>query len=1085
MKIKNKLFVFIPIVILLNVSLISAAPELSQLFDVSKSKGVEADLENGIFTFSESGGALYIIGNDGNMHTYSNIEPANENLNSFIKMDIDGTINSLDLTASDKTSIYINGVFLPLEKGSRVIYNSKNGVLEVSSNSNSVMNIPRFSENVFQSTPKEIMFTSLGGADLTLSKYYTLKDGSLKYSLNDRQFYVPKGKVSVLNDFKIDAQSKNVLLGKDVKFSGDSLYSLGSGFKISFNSDTSTFNTGESSISLKNSANGKSFQIGDSGSDVSNIQRIVGLNPTGKYDQVTKQAVEKWQSENGLLVDGKFGENSLKRANSRYGFDLSKSLNGKYFGIGDKGEDVKSIQSMLVSQGYLSKTFTNAYGKEVSSIDGDFGFRTAEALKKWQKDNNLNPDGRFGEFSVGKAKNLENNVVVSMLGGLSKITNGRNGLDISLRGKTAIEVGGESYSFDGKNLKQSLWPTLKSNLVSTPTKITFIDDKGKEFEVSLDTNDKQINSIVEINKAAKKVGIDPNGVYCSGYTQVTNSLMIEKEGGNFFTLGEGLSAQKAGVVGQAWTIQENILDKGGRVVYTKEDELTEQQKLKINALKKKANENIEKYMKEGLSKYQSIKKASDDIRRELGAILNQDQLSSQVITVKGDVISMYYRDSTYLAEALTNGANNQKNTHVGSIVGSTNDYATLSSDKNILEQLKTKLGVSSENSLYVNTYSYVNERGNLEPIILKDNKFYLENGQEFSFRGSKEIIVNRPKLAHQKGAGNVKIEHLDKVLSGNDMALYGVTRPKYTDYLTEYYNFPSSTISIENNRLGCNTLDCKKFNLEQVLTANNIPDSTNWAQVISTSTFARQQEFNLPHSQINDFEAITNAILRHETGFGERSGYKLERGGTSLGLTKISDTKGYMSVDKEYIKRSAQNFGEDTPDMKKIFTNKEESIKYGQRYLAETFKIYAPEGEKLNADQLRLILAAYNSGQYTPVRAALQEQLKEMGYISPTTRLTGNLGLETKEAFTRFAADNNIDIDIDNYIKDISANPKLMEDTILYKKIKQEYKLKTGKDPEYAIIPDLKKSMFARTKTVEEYSQLLLDYYMDFCPDCI
>lgn len=1078
MKIKIRLFVLFFVISLLCITLLSAI-ELEEMFDSTNSKGIDADLENNIFTFSEAEGALYLIGTDGKIHTYSDIIPRGEGINSFIKTDLTGSITDLDLTAAGDTSIYLNGVSVPLAKGSRAVY--KEGNLEVTSNSDYSLSIPRTPNNLFESTPKTITYKSLNGANIKLSKDYTLKEGSVVYSLEKKEFSIPKGEVSVLNDFNINAHSNEVILNKNIRFSGTSAISQGSGFKVNFNSGTSTFlETGEVAVSLRNARNGEYYQVGDSSSDVIQIQKIVGMKPTGKYDEVTKQAVAKWQAQNGLVDDGLFGINSLDRANSKYAFDLSAASNGKYFQYGDKGEVVRSIQSMLVSQGYLETTFTNNYGKEVNSVDGIFGSRTLSALKEWQSNNNLNPDGQFGKDSAAKAKISENNVIVSMLGGSSVITNGKNGLDISMKGKTSIEVGGESYYFDGKNLKQGLWSTLQSNVVSTPTKITFEDEKGKEFELSLDTAEKKIGSI-DVEKAARRAGLKPDSIACSGTTQAVCSLMIEKEGGGFSRTLGGLSAQKAGVIGPAWGVQKNIIDKGGKIIYTKEKQLTPEQKDKIAALERIANSNIEEYMKQGLSQDDAIKKASNDIRSNLGAILNHDQLSSQVSTIKGDVISMYYRDSNYLSEALTEGSNEQKNTHVGIVVGSTNEHLTISSNSNILRQLKSKLADVNENSLYVNSYSYVNEEGNLEPIILQDGKFYLENGKEMSVAGTRHIIINRPQIAQQEGS--YKVEYLDEVLSKDKISLYGVTRPKYTDYLEEFFNFPDAATVIKDN-INCQTLDCDGFSFNKVLQANSVPNHLEWTEVISKSTLARQKEFNLPNSQLEDFEAMTSAIIKHETSFGESIGYKIENLGTSLGVTDVSDTKGYMNVNKMYIEKSAQSFSEETPDLKKIFTNKEESIKYGQRYLAEIFNIYAPEGERLDQDQLVLIAAAYNSGQYTPRDAALQQQLSELGYYiqSDDVKLDGKWGPSTEGALINFAKDNGIPIQT-TLTADI-FDTKAFESTALYKKIKQKYYQKTNQEPEYAIIPNIKKPYFSRTKTIEEYSQVLLNYYKNFCPSC-
>ena len=57
---------------------------------------------------------------------------------------------------------------------------------------------------------------------------------------------------------------------------------------------------------------------------------------------------------------------------------------------GRKGEDVKELQSNLITLGYnLSK-----YG-----ADGDYGSETIEAVKAFQEEHDLNPDGEYGPLS--------------------------------------------------------------------------------------------------------------------------------------------------------------------------------------------------------------------------------------------------------------------------------------------------------------------------------------------------------------------------------------------------------------------------------------------------------------------------------------------------------------------------------------------------------------------------------------------------------------------------------------------------------------------------------------------------------------
>jgi len=1084
MKIKLKNTLLTLMIIILNVILIQAL-SISEIFDSINSKGINADLENNLFTFSEADGSLYLIGNDGNMHTYSNIEPATENINSFIRLNIDGTINSLDLTASDETSIYINGVFLPLEKGSRAVY--KNGVLEVSSNSNSAMKTPRLSENIFQSTPKEIMYTSLNGAELTLSKYYTLKDGSLKYSLNDKQFYVPKGKVSVLNDFKIDAQSKNVLLGKDVRFSGNSLYSSGSGFKLSFNPGVPTSSNGEVPISLSNAKNGKYFYNGDTGDDVKNIQRIVGVIPTGNYDKITEQAVIKWQAENGLASDGKFGKNSLEKANYVYNFDLSKSSNGKSFKSGDKGEDVKSIQSMLISQGYLSKTFTNAYGKEVNSVDGYFGFRTENALKEWQKDNQLTPDGQFGKLSVEKATKLSKETInLNMMGGSSTITNGKNGLDITMKGRGSLEIAGKKYLFEGGEFKENLRTSLESTSVSTPITIKYIDNEGKELKLDLISPNNKIGS-VELARGAKILGLDVNKVVCSGGAQVGCLLVEEEYGGGIKLTNQG-DAQKYlrenGVHGDAWEIQYNMLKQGGGIVYSKEHELTTAERTQLKEIETELKKEYNRLKKLRLSDeviFNKISTTNSDSINKMQSILSKDYIPQQVTPQKGDIVSFYYPSSHYLTQATIEGKNSQKNTHIGVIVGSNEQSLIIKGEsESVFTELKGKLRVKNDDSMYVNTYNYIDEEtGYVKPLTLKNKKFYTEDGKELSFDSGKEILISTPVVSDFIG-GQFNVRELDVLLDQPSYSLYGVTRPKSSQYLNELFVTPDIVTTYQNH-IDCNAISCTGFNLEELLRANNVKKYTDWNQALLKSSTERQKEYNIPDSKFNEFNALTATIITKESNWGDSKWYAAE---STLARTRLdkavskNPTLGYMQINTADIEKYAKEFNEKTPSTIEMYRDKEVSIKYGQRYLAELVNIYSPTPGGMTENQVKSIAAAYNFGKYTPRNAAVQAQLKELGYYN--AKADGLWGGETEKAIINFARERKL--------KPISSGTfysKSFEESDIYNYIKEEYLKKTNKNPEYSLVPDwIGSTTKTKAHSVPAYANSAYEIYTAYCPTC-
>lgn len=53
------------------------------------------------------------------------------------------------------------------------------------------------------------------------------------------------------------------------------------------------------------------WEIGAEGEDVADLQRVLGINETGSYDQATANAVAQYQKDNNLTVDGVVGDETL------------------------------------------------------------------------------------------------------------------------------------------------------------------------------------------------------------------------------------------------------------------------------------------------------------------------------------------------------------------------------------------------------------------------------------------------------------------------------------------------------------------------------------------------------------------------------------------------------------------------------------------------------------------------------------------------------------------------------------------------------------------------------------------------------
>ena len=101
--------------------------------------------------------------------------------------------------------------------------------------------------------------------------------------------------------------------------------------------------------------------------------------PDGNYGKDTVMAVKQFQARNDLVVDGYLGPSTrvaLENGEAR--------PNGLV--LGEQGESVKRVQELLNKYGYLSS----------SNATGYFGEITEQAVKSFQSDNGLTPDGSVG-----------------------------------------------------------------------------------------------------------------------------------------------------------------------------------------------------------------------------------------------------------------------------------------------------------------------------------------------------------------------------------------------------------------------------------------------------------------------------------------------------------------------------------------------------------------------------------------------------------------------------------------------------------------------------------------------------------------
>lgn len=147
---------------------------------------------------------------------------------------------------------------------------------------------------------------------------------------------------------------------------------------------------------------------GDSGSVVAEVRMMLAtiglLNNTDPrtadvFDDATELAVRHFQQNRGLSVDGIVGS------------DTYSALTGAHWRLGDRvlaheagqpltGDDVAALQTQLVELGY-----------PLPRADGIFGRSTADALRRFQREYGLVPDGICGPSTLRALRQLDRRVV--------------------------------------------------------------------------------------------------------------------------------------------------------------------------------------------------------------------------------------------------------------------------------------------------------------------------------------------------------------------------------------------------------------------------------------------------------------------------------------------------------------------------------------------------------------------------------------------------------------------------------------------------------------------------------------------------
>ncbi|MCK7607531.1 peptidoglycan-binding protein [Geobacillus stearothermophilus] len=148
---------------------------------------------------------------------------------------------------------------------------------------------------------------------------------------------------------------------------------------------------------LKKPASNDTLTIGSRGAAVSDLQRRLKQlgyfrypQITGYYGAVTADAVKQFQRANGLPATGRVNRATLERLKQKATSQPATSSDA--LTIGSRGDDVRKLQQQLKQLGYFT----------YSDITGYYGVLTADAIRRFQRDNSLPVTGAVDNQTVAR-----------------------------------------------------------------------------------------------------------------------------------------------------------------------------------------------------------------------------------------------------------------------------------------------------------------------------------------------------------------------------------------------------------------------------------------------------------------------------------------------------------------------------------------------------------------------------------------------------------------------------------------------------------------------------------------------------------
>jgi peptidoglycan hydrolase-like protein with peptidoglycan-binding domain len=121
------------------------------------------------------------------------------------------------------------------------------------------------------------------------------------------------------------------------------------------------------------------LRLGASGSEVTHLQRLLGVHGDGHFGEATLRTVRRFQAEHGLLVDGQVGPHTWAALEAEWRGAPGEAVLRE----GSTGPAVAAVQRLLGV-----------------TADGDFGPVTLAAVRDFQAGHGLVVDGQVGDHTL-------------------------------------------------------------------------------------------------------------------------------------------------------------------------------------------------------------------------------------------------------------------------------------------------------------------------------------------------------------------------------------------------------------------------------------------------------------------------------------------------------------------------------------------------------------------------------------------------------------------------------------------------------------------------------------------------------------